>query len=65
MKTSPKRDRRYAILGKMMRDKNATIADMTAVLERHDCMMKLSYPFRHPLRMMRNIVMKRILRRKR
>lgn len=65
MKTSPKRDRRYAILGKMMRDKNATIADMTAVLERHDRMMKLSYPFRHPLRMMRNIVMKRILRRKR
>ena len=65
MKTSPKHDRRYAILGKMMRDKNATIADMTAVLERHDRMMKLSYPFRHPLRMMRNIVMKRILRRKR
>lgn len=62
MKTPPKTDGRRAVLARMMRDPSATIADMTAVLDRHDRMMRLTYPFRHPLRMMSNILMKRILR---
>ena len=62
MKTPPKRDRRYAKLGKMARDEAVTTAQMTAALDRHDLLMRLTYPLRHPLRMMRNIVMKRILR---
>ena len=62
MKTPPKHDRRYAKLGKMARDEAVTTAQMTAALDRHDLLMRLTYPLRHPLRMMRNIVMKRILR---
>lgn len=62
MKAPPERDRRYAKLAKMLRDKSATLAQMTAVLDRHDLMLRLTYPLRHPLRMTRNIIMKRILR---
>lgn len=62
MKKSPKADCRYARLDKMLRSGTATTADMTAMLDRYELIMRLSYPLRHPLRMVKNIVMKRILR---
>lgn len=60
MKAPPRRDRRYGILARMARNETATTAAMTAVLDRHERLMRLTYPFRHPLRMARNIVVKRL-----
>lgn len=60
MRTPPRRDRRHSVLARMARDEAATTAAMTAVLDRHERMARLTYPLRHPLRMARNIVVKRL-----
>lgn len=62
MKASPKPNRLFRKFRRMLRDETVTTADMTAVLDRHALLLQLTYPLRHPLRMTRNIIFKRILR---
>lgn len=62
MKVPPKRDWRYTKLNSMLRDNSTTLKDMIIILDRHDLMRHLTFPFRHPLKTISNIIVKRTLR---